>query len=79
MPEIVGVAHTLVQPGIIAGGAGLQHRIGQGLAAVGGKPEGIAMAEAARRPCPQLRQVGGEMEPLMAEGGLHHGERPAAS
>lgn len=33
MPEVVGVAHPLVQPGVVAIAAGLQHRIRQGLAA----------------------------------------------
>jgi len=54
MPEVVGVAHALVQPGVVAIAAGLQHRIGQRLAAGIGEPAGVDVAEALRRKRQQL-------------------------
>ena len=54
-PRVMGAAHLLLQPGVVAIGAWRQHRIGQGLAAGVLKPGGVAMAEARRRQGHQLR------------------------
>jgi hypothetical protein len=55
MPHVMGAAHPLLQPGVVAICARRQHRIWQGLAAGVREPGGVAMAEALCRQSEQLR------------------------
>jgi len=77
MPEVVGVAHALVQPGVVAIAAALQHRIGQRLASGIGHRRGIAAGEQIEAMAQvvrfrgQGREIGGQVQQLAAQSSLY--------